>query len=164
MIQKKNKEISGSRLTSHIISSQIRAASAAFATILSNPGNKRSISYSNFDHNEKRTFHILSERRRRHDLKKLFETLRVNIPCLDQKEKASKLTILKTAVDHLNFITNSNEQLKRVFQRETLKQKQLMQYLRTLETEAFLNSMYSNNNTAEQDEDDNMHNIFNGII
>ena len=144
---------------SQLISSQIRAASAAFSDILSScstggvGGNKRKIALTAFE-NEKRAYHILSERQRRYDLKKLFENLRDNIPALDEKHKASKLTILKTAAEHLNQIGRTNERLKQTFQKETLKQKQLMQYLRTLETETFLD-LYSNNNTTEQN--DNSH-------
>lgn len=132
-------------LSNQLISSQltttIRAASAAFADILYCP-KKRQVGYSNFDLNEKRTFHILSERRRRYDLKKLFENLRTNIPCLLNKQKASKVTILKTAVEHLNEISHRNDQLKRTHHLETLKQRELIQYLRQLQQEK--NQFYSN--------------------
>jgi hypothetical protein len=147
---------------SQLISYQIRAASAAFADILPCNGNKkRNVAYASFNENEKRTFHILSERQRRHDLKKLFENLRNNIPDLEQKQKASKLNILKTAVEHLAQIAHTNERLQRTFQRETLKQKQLMQYLRSLETDTFLD-LYSNNNALEPN--DNNNNSCTGIM
>ena len=76
---------------------------------------------------EKRAFHILSERQRRNDLKKLFETLRVNIPVLCDKQKASKLTILKAAVEHLAEVSNKKEKLCSVFDKEKQKHSKLYQ-------------------------------------
>lgn len=143
-------------LSNQLISSQItiRAASAAFATLCPTPSSSSSslpsnkdpkserkqqqqqqttksklISYSNFDRNEKREFHILSERRRRYDLKKLFETLRVNIPTLYDKQKASKVIILRTAVEHINETRKYNERLKRTLQTEVTRQNKLKEYL-----------------------------------
>jgi hypothetical protein len=82
---------------------------------------------------EKRAFHILSERQRRNDLKKLFETLRVNIPVLCDKQKASKLTILKAAVEHLAEVSNKKEKLCSVFDKEKQKHSKLMQQLKSLQ-------------------------------
>jgi hypothetical protein len=103
-----------------------------------NAGTKRanrlnSLGYSSDNPAEKRAFHILSERQRRNDLKKLFETLRTNIPALCDKQKASKLTILKAAVDHLVEVANKKDKLNSVYEKEKLKQIQLMQHLKNLQ-------------------------------
>jgi len=161
-------------LSNQLISSQItiRAASAAFATLCPTPSslplplpsnNKHSkselkqqqqqqttksklISYSNFDRNEKREFHILSERRRRYDLKKLFETLRVNIPTLYDKQKASKVIILRTAVEHINETRKYNERLKRTLQTEVTRQNNLKEYLNLILLEKEKDTLNNNNN------------------
>lgn len=92
-----------------------------------------SMGYSSDNPAEKRAFHILSERQRRNDLKKLFETLRTNIPTLCDKQKASKLTILKAAVDHLCEISNKKEKLSSVYDKEKARHAQLMQHLKNLQ-------------------------------
>ena len=91
------------------------------------------LGYSNENPAEKRAFHILSERQRRNDLKKLFETLRTNIPNLCDKQKASKLTILKAAVDHLMEVSNKKEKLNVIFDKEKQKNAILMQNLKNLQ-------------------------------
>ncbi len=103
-----------------------------------------SMGYSSDNPAEKRAFHILSERQRRNDLKKLFETLRVNIPTLGDKQKASKLTILKAAVDHLCEVGNRRERLHSHFEKEKLRNAQLLQHLKSLQNEVGNNS---NNNS-----------------
>jgi hypothetical protein len=94
-----------------------------------------SMGYSSDNPAEKRAFHILSERQRRNDLKKLFETLRVNIPTLGDKQKASKLTILKAAVDHLVEVGNRRERLHTHFEKEKLRNAQLLQHLKSLQSD-----------------------------
>jgi hypothetical protein len=94
-----------------------------------------SMGYSSDNPAEKRAFHILSERQRRNDLKKLFETLRVNIPTLGDKQKASKLTILKAAVDHLCEVGNRRERLHSHYEKEKLRNTQLLQHLKSLQNE-----------------------------
>lgn len=123
-----------SDLMKNSLKSTIRATSAAFADFLTGAKTKRrALDFSNFDLDEKRAFHILSERRRRYDLKNLFEDLRLSLPSLINKQKASKVTILKTAVDHLCEIKTNNEKLKLIFQRESIKQKNLIERLKNLE-------------------------------
>jgi hypothetical protein len=89
--------------------------------------------YSSDNPAEKRAFHILSERQRRNDLKKLFETLRVNVPSLNDKQKASKLTILKASVDYLNEINNKQMKLNLTYEKEKQKHLQLMHNLKVLQ-------------------------------
>lgn len=110
-------------------------SSSSSLTLTSSKRNSRlsSMGYSSDNPAEKRAFHILSERQRRNDLKKLFETLRINIPALCDKQKASKLTILKAAVDHLAEVTNKKEKLCSVFDKEKQKHTKLMQQLKTLQ-------------------------------
>jgi len=91
--------------------------------------------YSSDNPAEKRAFHILSERQRRNDLKKLFETLRTSIPVLCDKAKASKLTILKAAVEHLVETTNKSERQMAVLEKEKQRQAQLMHNLKMLQQE-----------------------------
>lgn len=95
-----------------------------------------SIGYSSDNPAEKRAFHILSERQRRNDLKKLFETLRTNIPTLCDKQKASKLTILKAAVDHLCEVSNKKEKLTCIYDKEKARHAQLMQHLKSLQQQS----------------------------
>lgn len=83
---------------------------------------------------EKRAFHILSERQRRNDLKKLFETLRTHIPALGDKQKASKLTILKAAVDHLYEVTIKNNRLVGTYDKEKARNEQLLAHLKHLQS------------------------------
>jgi hypothetical protein len=90
--------------------------------------------YSSDNPAEKRAFHILSERQRRNDLKKLFETLRVNVPSLNDKQKASKLTILKASVDYLNEINNKQMKLNLTYEKEKQKHLQLMHNLKVLQS------------------------------
>ncbi|CAF0834139.1 unnamed protein product [Brachionus calyciflorus] len=99
-----------------------------------------SMGYSSENPAEKRAFHILSERQRRNDLKKLFETLRTNIPNLCDKQKASKLTILKAAVDHLIEVSNKKEKLNLIFDKEKQKNALLIQNLKNLQ------QSFNNNN------------------
>lgn len=94
-----------------------------------------SMGYSSDNPAEKRAFHILSERQRRNDLKKLFETLRTNIPTLCDKQKASKLTILKAAVDHLCEVSNKKEKLSSVYEKEKARHAQLIQHLKSLQNQ-----------------------------
>jgi hypothetical protein len=106
----------------------------------SNGGSKRNsrlqtMGYSSDNPAEKRAFHILSERQRRNDLKKLFETLRTSIPVLCDKAKASKLTILKAAVEHLVETTNKSERQMAVLEKEKQRQAQLMHNLKMLQQE-----------------------------
>lgn len=91
--------------------------------------------YSSDNPAEKRAFHILSERQRRNDLKKLFETLRTNIPTLCDKQKASKLTILKAAVDHLCEVSNKKEKLSSIYEKEKARHAQLIQHLKSLQNQ-----------------------------
>ncbi|RNA29523.1 max isoform X3 [Brachionus plicatilis] len=106
------------------------------------------LGYSNENPAEKRAFHILSERQRRNDLKKLFETLRTNIPNLCDKQKASKLTILKAAVDHLMEVSNKKEKLSVIFDKEKQKNAILIQNLKNLQQSfnGTSNHSISNNN------------------
>lgn len=92
-----------------------------------------SLGYSSDNPAEKRAFHILSERQRRNDLKKLFETLRMSIPALSDKQKASKLTILKAAVDHLLDASHKREKLQTCYEKEKQRHNQLVQHLRLLQ-------------------------------
>jgi hypothetical protein len=103
-------------------------------TVVTTKRNSRfnSMGYSSDNPAEKRAFHILSERQRRNDLKKLFENLRVNIPCLSDKHKASKLTILKAAVDHLVEVSNKREKLSMTYDKEKMRNAQLLQHLNAL--------------------------------
>ena len=94
-----------------------------------------SMGYSSDNPAEKRAFHILSERQRRNDLKKLFETLRTNIPTLCDKQKASKLTILKAAVDHLCEVSNKKEKLSSIYEKEKSRHAQLIQHLKSLQNQ-----------------------------
>ena len=112
------------------------------ASITSGSGSKRNsrlqtMGYSSDNPAEKRAFHILSERQRRNDLKKLFETLRTSIPVLCDKAKASKLTILKAAVEHLVETTNKSEKQKAILDKEKQRQAQLMLNLKLLQQEHF---------------------------
>ena len=91
------------------------------------------LGYASDNPAEKRAFHILSERQRRNDLKKLFETLRTNIPTLSDKQKASKLTILKAAVDHLAEVANKKDKLNTVFDKEKARNAQLLLHLKSLQ-------------------------------
>ena len=112
------------------------------ASATSGSGSKRNsrlqtMGYSSDNPAEKRAFHILSERQRRNDLKKLFETLRTSIPVLCDKAKASKLTILKAAVEHLVETTNKSEKQKAILDKEKQRQAQLMLNLKLLQQEHF---------------------------
>jgi len=93
----------------------------------------QSMGYSSDNPAEKRAFHILSERQRRNDLKKLFETLRNNIPVLCDKQKASKLTILKAAVDHLVDVSGKRDKLSSVYEKEKARHVQLLAQLKSLQ-------------------------------
>jgi hypothetical protein len=100
-----------------------------------------SMGYSSDNPAEKRAFHILSERQRRNDLKKLFETLRTNIPVLCDKQKASKLTILKSAVDHLVEVANKRDKLSNIYEKEKQRHNQLLAQLKSLQ-------QYNNNSNS----------------
>jgi hypothetical protein len=89
--------------------------------------------YSSDNPAEKRAFHILSERQRRNDLKKLFETLRTNVPNLSDKQKASKLTILKAAVDFLADVSAKQIKLSNAYEKEKQRHLQLIQNLKVLQ-------------------------------
>ena len=89
--------------------------------------------YSSDNPAEKRAFHILSERQRRNDLKKLFETLRTNVPNLSDKQKASKLTILKAAVDFLADVSSKQIKLSVAYEKEKQRHLQLIQNLKVLQ-------------------------------
>ena len=89
--------------------------------------------YSSDNPAEKRAFHILSERQRRNDLKKLFETLRTNVPNLSDKQKASKLTILKAAVDFLADVSAKQIKLSNAYEKEKQRHLQLLQNLKVLQ-------------------------------
>ncbi len=102
-----------------------------------------SMGYSSDNPAEKRAFHILSERQRRNDLKKLFETLRTNIPTLCDKQKASKLTILKAAVDHLSEVSNKKDKLNCIYEKEKARHAQLMQHLKNLHQQTQQQQQYS---------------------
>ncbi len=105
--------------------------------------------YSSDNPAEKRAFHILSERQRRNDLKKLFETLRINIPSLNDKQKASKLTILKAAVDHLAEVSSKKEKLCSTFDKEKLKHNKLVQQLKMLQQQQ-QQQQYNHNYSNQQ--------------
>jgi hypothetical protein len=107
---------------------------------------QNAVAYSNDNPAEKRAFHILSERQRRNDLKKLFETLRSNIPNLCDKQKASKLTILKAAVEHLTEASSKKEKLSAIVEKEKSKQMQLIQQLKSLQQEQICSNMSSSTN------------------
>jgi len=118
--------------------SSISGQQVSATTLTTTTGSKRNsrnnlMGYSSDNPAEKRAFHILSERQRRNDLKKLFETLRINIPALCDKQKASKLTILKAAVDHLSEVTNKKEKLCSIFDKEKVKNTKLLQQLKALQ-------------------------------
>jgi hypothetical protein len=83
----------------------------------------------------KRTSHIHSERERRNDLKLLFEALRSNVPELLELVKASKLTILKGAVNHLNEALLEKDKLTTQLDREKTKHFNLNQKLKKLKQE-----------------------------
>ena len=122
-----------SLLQHHQQSQQQTASSSASGSKRSN--RLQSMGYSSDNPAEKRAFHILSERQRRNDLKKLFETLRTSIPTLSDKQKASKLTILKAAVEHLVESANKTEKQKAILEKEKLRQTQLMLNLKALQHE-----------------------------
>lgn len=103
-----------------------------------------SLGYSSDNPAEKRAFHILSERQRRNDLKKLFETLRMSIPALSDKQKASKLTILKAAVDHLLDASHKREKLHTCYEKEKQRHNQLVQHLRLLQQQQHFNHQQQN--------------------
>lgn len=103
--------------------------------------------YSSDTPAEKRAFHILSERQRRNDLKKLFETLRTHIPTLSDKQKASKLTILKAAVDHLVEVTIKSNRLASTYDKEKSRNEQLLAHLKSLQSAPASNVSTSTNNS-----------------
>ena len=119
--------------SSMMVSSSSSSSSSSSTTTSKRTSRLGSMGCSVDNPAEKRAFHILSERQRRNDLKKLFETLRTNIPTLCDKQKASKLTILKAAVDHLVDVSNKKEKLSTVFEKEKQKHTQLMQHLKSLQ-------------------------------
>ena len=123
-----------------ILLQQQNSSSTASTSSNGGSGSKRSnrlqsMGYSSDNPAEKRAFHILSERQRRNDLKKLFETLRTSIPNLCDKQKASKLTILKAAVEHLVESSNKSEKQKSILEKEKQRQAQLMLTLKALQQE-----------------------------
>lgn len=54
---------------------------------------------------EGKIFHIVSERKRRLDLRNAFNNLRILVPTLCHLKNASKVVILKEAVSHCNMLT-----------------------------------------------------------
>ena len=59
------------------------------------------------DEETRRASHNISERKRRNDLKSSFDILRMCIPDLENNVKASKILILREAVEYIKFLQSS---------------------------------------------------------
>ena len=145
-ISGRNMSMSGTKTSGKKSKKMIQNSNGGLSLAKQQRNNRfNSMGYSSDNPAEKRAFHILSERQRRNDLKKLFETLRMNIPTLGDKQKASKLTILKAAVDHLVEVGNRRERLQSHFEKEKTRNAQLLQHLKGLQVAVLPNSSPASN-------------------
>jgi len=86
------------------------------------------------DGDTKRLVHSSSERKRRHDLRESYQTLRTSIPELVKNQHASKVLILRKAKELIGEVKVQNDELEKTFEQEKRRGEQLFQRLALLQS------------------------------
>lgn len=84
------------------------------------------------DDEQRRASHNVLERKRRNDLKYSFQLLRVEVPELEDNQRAPKVVILRKAAEHIRHMQQQTEAQEKVLTREKNRRDQLLERIHQL--------------------------------